>query len=387
MRRAFLIITLLLAASPLQAQVVYQTGFEIPTFLPGNLTGQDGWTSTDLPPTPGRAVVENSLADQSFQAVRIDASTATQSAWFWKPVNFAVQTRSAPIIEITWGMFIDNTLPPSAGWGLDVYDTTAPVPNRVTAMFVNSSNNVEMWNGSSMTILNSTVTRNAWHHFRMDINYGFARRANLFIDGQLVAQNLFLSSGITTILGDADLYLIDGGGQDSAYYDNFSITALADIDGDGFPDVSDACPNTAAGEPVDATGCSLLDNDGDGVTNDHDNCPNTPQCATVDVHGCPSDTDGDGVFNGCDNCPTISNPDQTDTDGDGLGDACDPCPHRKPGDVNGDGKVDGLDVAQFTKIILGAFGSPDAHCASDINNDSFTNLADVPLFIDVLLGS
>jgi hypothetical protein len=238
-----------------------------------------------------------------------------------------------------------------------------------------------------MTITPTVVTRNAWHAFRFDLNYAAARKANLFMDGQLVAQNMPLATGINTTLGDADLYLIDDpGANDSGYYDNFSITALADSDGDGFANIDDSCPNTAAGEPVDSTGCSTLDTDGDGVTNDHDQCPNTPTCATVNSVGCPHDTDGDGVLDGCDNCLNAFNPTQVDTDGDGLGDACDPCPNRKPGDVNGDGKVNGADIGRFKDILLGATSSSDEHCAADINNDSVVNLNDVPLLVNILLG-
>jgi hypothetical protein len=40
----------------------------------------------------------------------------------------------------------------------------------------------------------------------------------------------------------------------------------------------------------------------------------------------PGDVDGDGFGNECDNCPNIANPDQRDTDGDGIGDACDATP-------------------------------------------------------------
>jgi len=61
--------------------------------------------------------------------------------------------------------------------------------------------------------------------------------------------------------------------------------APADSDGDGVPDTADRCPGTAAGVPVDATGCEL-DTDGDGVPDHRDKCPNTPKGDRVDADGC-----------------------------------------------------------------------------------------------------
>ena len=52
-----------------------------------------------------------------------------------------------------------------------------------------------------------------------------------------------------------------------------------DDDGDAVAnDDADQCPNTPAGESVDAQGCAQAerDDDGDGVANDIDQCPNTP---------------------------------------------------------------------------------------------------------------
>lgn len=58
-----------------------------------------------------------------------------------------------------------------------------------------------------------------------------------------------------------------------------------DADGDGVLDNRDRCPNTPAGTPVDANGCTL-DSDGDGVADNIDQCPDTSAGAKVDAKGC-----------------------------------------------------------------------------------------------------
>jgi hypothetical protein len=81
-----------------------------------------------------------------------------------------------------------------------------------------------------------------------------------------------------------------------------------DADGDGVPDGRDSCPNTPAGQPVDGNGCSASqrDSDNDGVPDNRDLCPNTPSGQPVGTNGCPiviGDSDNDGVPNDRDQCP------------------------------------------------------------------------------------
>ena len=111
-------------------------------------------------------------------------------------------------------------------------------------------------------------------------------------------------------------------------------------------DSADQCPNTPAGDRVDAKGCSL-DSDGDGVKDGVDQCPSSPPGDKVDVNGCSIDTDKDGVRDAIDQCPDTPAGDKVDangcslpkdTDHDGVEDSRDRCPYTRPGatvDANG----------------------------------------------------
>jgi outer membrane protein OmpA-like peptidoglycan-associated protein len=111
-----------------------------------------------------------------------------------------------------------------------------------------------------------------------------------------------------------------------------------DSDRDGVTDDKDRCPNTPAGTKVDANGCPFGDADKDGVTDNLDKCPNTPMGATVDATGCPGDQDGDKVLNGLDKCPDTpagvavnATGCPADEDGDGVPDYLDKCPNTPAG--------------------------------------------------------
>jgi hypothetical protein len=129
-----------------------------------------------------------------------------------------------------------------------------------------------------------------------------------------------------------------------------------DIDADGVPDATDACP-------IDADP-GQEDSDGDGRGDACDDCPNDALLA------CP-DRDGDGWRDAADDCPDHPDPRQLDEDLDGTGDACDPCPlvFNPPGspDADGDGLPDACDDCDDT---LDADG--------DGLGDTCDNCADVP---------
>jgi OOP family OmpA-OmpF porin len=115
-----------------------------------------------------------------------------------------------------------------------------------------------------------------------------------------------------------------------------------DKDGDGVPDLDDACPELPG--KLEFRGCP--DSDGDGIPDSEDSCPQQP--GPAETHGCPvsKDTDGDGVPDDIDRCPVDPEdkdgfqdedgcPDP-DNDGDGIVDRADSCPND-PGPLENQG--------------------------------------------------
>ncbi|MCA9593423.1 MAG: thrombospondin type 3 repeat-containing protein [Myxococcales bacterium] len=100
-----------------------------------------------------------------------------------------------------------------------------------------------------------------------------------------------------------------------------------DSDGDGVDDSADNCPQVFNPiRPLDQGKQGDADSDGKGDACDP--CPTDAQdtCTPLDF----DDIDGDGWANGVDNCPDTANPGQEDSDGDKKGDACDSCAAANP---------------------------------------------------------
>jgi hypothetical protein len=146
------------------------------------------------------------------------------------------------------------------------------------------------------------------------------------------------------VMNNADLCSNTAAGE-TVDADGCSQSQLDD-DSDGVMNNADLCPNTSAGATVDADGCSMsqIDTDGDGVSDRIDLCANTPAGETVNLDGCSEsqlDDDSDGVMNNADLCPNTAAGETVDTDGcaasqydadgDGVPDIIDLCPGTPSG--------------------------------------------------------
>jgi hypothetical protein len=149
--------------------------------------------------------------------------------------------------------------------------------------------------------------------------------------------------------------------------------ALLDTDGDRIPNSSDLCPDTAAGQSVDANGCSAFqkDADGDGLSDGFE--------AMIGTDPAKPDTDGDGLSDyqevAWDGDPTTYNinldlnPLSDDTDNDGFRDGMEITAGYNPlsgasfpvwGDINNDRMVDTADVLLASRAVHGLVTLSDA---------------------------
>jgi outer membrane protein OmpA-like peptidoglycan-associated protein len=138
----------------------------------------------------------------------------------------------------------------------------------------------------------------------------------------------------------------------------------ADRDGDGIPDLTDACPDEIGTSALN--GCP--DRDGDTIADKDDKCPDVAGVSTL--MGCP-DRDLDGIADADDACPdqkgVVAFKGCPDTDGDGIQDKDDKCPREKGTaalkgcpDTDGDGIADSDDACPKEKGPAATKGCPDA---------------------------
>jgi hypothetical protein len=127
---------------------------------------------------------------------------------------------------------------------------------------------------------------------------------------------LVYQEGLALNPATCDLYLADDAG--SVY--RYAGFPNGDGDGDGVANCADRCPNTGAGQVVDADGCSCAqrDADQDGVDDCADACPETPSAEAADANGCgcsQRDSDSDGVNDCLDAEPAEHDTGGADEDG------------------------------------------------------------------------
>ena len=137
----------------------------------------------------------------------------------------------------------------------------------------------------------------------------------------------------------SNLQTVSDGSHEIGLSVSLGSDTFIDVDGDGIPDIRDACPTERGprkndGCPLDLfsdKGSDLPDFDRDGIWDELDECPEV--AGPYENKGCPwADRDFDGIRDEIDECPGLAGVESNngcpidDSDKDGIVDQFDECP-------------------------------------------------------------
>jgi hypothetical protein len=211
------ILTLLASATPKAvADVIYQTGFEPPTFSVGTLNGQNGWSVSGA--STSQTVVETSVVRNGLQAVGITPSGA--NGVVVGAVRYVSYNAANQILTFGNDAFLSATGTKNFWTAID------------TDFYPNSHPNIDInIDGSGLIhvfIMGTDhpsgvyVTRGVWNHYELDVNF-INNTVSAFYNSTVLVQNVSFSSSSTT-LGIYAFYAQPSATTDAGYFDNFSVT-------------------------------------------------------------------------------------------------------------------------------------------------------------------
>ena len=203
---------------PLQAGVIYSTGFENPPFTTGNLTGQDGWQVFGA----GTPQVETTLVKSGTQAVEVQGNTGGQTGPFHSDAT------SATMVDLSADIYLASGTSQSewqfAGLG---GPGLGPFIGGIDTNPIN--NTVFLITNGFPTVGN--FTRDTWHH--VDLLFDFNTQTYTFtLDGTLLASNVaFCGDNGPCAGGHVNSYgngffdaFSDPSQNDVGYLDNYSVS-------------------------------------------------------------------------------------------------------------------------------------------------------------------
>jgi hypothetical protein len=225
--------------------IIYQTGFEAPDYVLGNLIGQNNWSQYDAALPYADVTVQDSVVRPGTggaQAVKFqsmgpsaDPYTDFTDVWSTDSAVSAAHIAVEPIVHIQWDM-MRRALSTSGGaavttssgaWGIDVYDTNAnnlaltisvydDLVGPAIAGTDESGENVFLGEGSA---------RGTWDTYAIEIDYT-TRLYTVFFNGNQIGTAQSIAAAADNGIGDVD-FLSWTRGNDAAFFDNLIITTNA----------------------------------------------------------------------------------------------------------------------------------------------------------------
>jgi hypothetical protein len=198
----------------LNAETIYQTGFEKPTYSTGGLSGHNGWTSTG----GSIGVVEKTFAYSGSQAVLYD--TSARAGQYDDIYNFSYNSINNPNQLVTLSVEAYFT-----GDSNEIWEALGPDSSNGFMGQIQVQDGYATFGLADTNIGAVPVTFNSWNQYSMVFDYSTDTEA-AYINGILIGSSSFVAPGSTDLTDNWIGYSYKyGKASDSGYFDDLSITA------------------------------------------------------------------------------------------------------------------------------------------------------------------
>jgi PEP-CTERM motif len=209
MRKVLLVAVCILACTTACRADVFSTSFEQPTFQPGKLAGQGGFTGSAV------GQVENGIANTGSQAVVFN--TDGNLGQFTDSISTPFTATSGNIVTVQIAaMFTPDV--ETAFEVLGIHSSSGFVDQLVYA------DGTARLGLASSSVGNVAVAPGTWNIFDLVLNYD-TKMTTAYVDGQLIGTGAFATSA--TNLSSVSIGINGNGVSDNntAYFDDLSVTA------------------------------------------------------------------------------------------------------------------------------------------------------------------
>jgi len=202
------------------AGTLYSTGFENPPFTLGNLSGQDGWqVSSVCAPVSATVLVENTLVQSGSQAVSVGGSVSCQSG------PYHSDSSTGPLVELSAGIYIATSSSQTQWQFAGLGPGLAPFIGGVGIL---ATGQIVAITAGLPTV--GTWTYNAWNNLDFLFNFN-TQTYTITLNGVPLASGVPFCGDNGPCAGahvssyGTSLFDSFGGGNDTGYIDNFSVSS------------------------------------------------------------------------------------------------------------------------------------------------------------------
>lgn len=202
-----------LAAPLAQATVIFQTGFEAPTYTTGTLNGQNSWGISPVP------VVESGVANSGSQAVQVAATGTTGQNLDDHGLSYTAIGNPENVVTFNIA-FMQSTTGTSSLW-----DVMAVFGSPAFIGQVLQGNGVATLDGLGSVAVDTGV----WNDYQMVLNFT-TQTTTAYVNGQFIANEAFENpaTGLNPFQGIA-FGINSSPGTDTGYFDDLSIVSSAAV--------------------------------------------------------------------------------------------------------------------------------------------------------------